>query len=280
MSGSEPRAVGVEQVVIRQPRQRLRHQAGFPSQLTTGANARIAVQVSTARPLLAPRPGSRKTRPSSRAQDPGHQRERPGSTPGHDTRRPSDKQIRGPRLGEDSPSSGGSPGRRHPAGRAWPGSSARRRSRRPYPLLGRNAFGRWLIISQPSSGRTTSTARHLLHKRRARPAPDQNPAVASRSVHGVLPERQGRGRPEQEPRHIGPRDVAVSIDPRHAQQGTRHHPANPCPIPPRQEPETDRDRERIFENRGQPPRRNILHPAPRRCVRRQVQLPGQRGSEN
>ena len=117
--------------------------------------------------------------------------------------------------------------------------------------------------------------RHLLDEGQAQEHADRHPPGAGVGLVQPLPERQGRGRPEEEPGHVGRRDVAVAVDAGHEQERARHHPADPGAVPPRQEPEPDRDRQRVLEDRGQPSRRDVLHPAAEEGVRQQVRLAGQ-----
>ena len=124
--------------------------------------------------------------------------------------------------------------------------------------------------------------RHLLEERQAQEHADRHAPGAGVGLVQPLPERQGRGRPEEEPGHVGRRDVAVAVDAGHEQERARHHPADPGAVPPRQEPEPDRDRQRVLEDRRQPTRRDVLHPAAEEGVRQEVRTgrPGEGGSSS
>ena len=107
-------------------------------------------------------------------------------------------------------------------------------------------------------------------------------ATRHRRARGSLqpfPERQRRGRPEQEPRRIGVDQVGLAIESRHQQQRAGHDQPDPCAIAPRQEMKADRDRERKLDHRCHPPRRDVFHPVAEDCVGRQVQLASQRRME-
>ena len=68
----------------------------------------------------------------------------------------------------------------------------------------------------------------------------------------------------------------LAVEPGHEQERARHRPAHPGPIAAGQEPEADRDRQRELDDRGHPPRRDVLHPRTEQGMSREVQLAGQR----
>ena len=90
-----------------------------------------------------------------------------------------------------------------------------------------------------------------------------------------IPERQGDGHPEQEPRDIRVDQVRLAVKPGHEQERAGHDQAHRGPVPAGQEGEADRDRQGELETEAIRRAGDVLHPRPEDRMGRQVQLAGE-----
>ncbi len=94
---------------------------------------------------------------------------------------------------------------------------------------------------------------HLLDERQTEQDADQNPPAPSVLCVQSIPERQGGGRPQEEPGDVGIDQMGLAVKPRHEQQRARHDQSRRDSIPASQEAEADRDGQRKLDDRCHPP---------------------------